>query len=78
MNWKCVVRWAQPTGKARHTCDSKESRGTGGLKDVFTESFVRLWRRRGLTRRLKITSVPLVPATLYGKESGGLLMAGKR
>lgn len=77
MNWKWVVRWALLTGKTRHTCDSKESRGIGGPKDVVAESFIRLWQCRGLTQSLNVTSIPLVPSTLHGKESDGILLTAR-
>ena len=42
INWKCVSRQALLTGKTHHTCDSKDSRGIRGPKDIFAESFIRL------------------------------------
>lgn len=77
MNWKCVVRRALFTGETHHTCNSKESRSIGGLKNIFAESFIRLWQRRGLTQSLNVTSIPLVLSALHGKESDGFLMTGR-
>lgn len=68
MNWKCVIWWALLTGKTHHTWESKVSRGTGGPKNVFNGSFIRLRQCRGLTQSLDTPSIPFVLSRLHGKE----------
>lgn len=74
MNWKRVVRRALRAGRTHHPRDSTDSRAVAGPKDNCAERFVRLWQCSDLTESLNITSIPLVPSALRGKELDGILM----